>query len=126
MDKKVLLVVDDSVGIVESMSVLFCDDFEVLSATTVTEALAILEKVQPDVILLDYLMPGLNGVHLLREIRQMKMASKIILVTASVWEGVKEEVMDLGVDGFVRKPFDIWEIAAMARGAPPAARAVRP
>ncbi len=116
MDKKVLLVVDDSVGIVESMNVLFSDDFEVFSAATVTEALGILEKIQPDMILLDYLMPGLNGVHLLREIRQMKMASKVILVTASVWEGVKEEVMSLGVDGFVRKPFDIWELEAIARG----------
>jgi CheY-like chemotaxis protein len=51
----------------------------------------------------------------------MKIASKIILFTASVWESVREEVMDLGVDGFIRKPFDIWEIEALARGTAPAA-----
>ncbi|MFV1957614.1 MAG: response regulator [bacterium] len=119
--KKVLLVVDDNIGIIESMDMLFCDDFEVLAATSVTEAMNILGKVQPDIILLDYLMPGLNGIQLLREIKQMKIASKIILFTASVWESVREEVMDLGVDGFIRKPFDIWEIEALARGTAPAA-----
>ena len=114
--KKVLLVVDDNIGIIESMDILFCDDFEVLAASSVTEAMNILRIVQPDIILLDYLMPGLNGIQLLREIKQMKIASKIILFTASVWESVREEVMDLGVDGFIRKPFDIWEIEALARG----------
>jgi len=119
--KKVLLVVDDSIGIIESMDMLFCDDFEVLSASSVTEALNILSKIKPDIIFLDYLMPGLNGIQLLREIKQMKMASRIILFTASVWESVREEVMDLGVDGFIRKPFDICEIEALARGIAPAA-----
>ncbi len=119
--KKVLLVVDDNIGIIESMDILFCDDFEVLAASSVTEAMNILRNVQPDIILLDYLMPGLNGIQLLREIKQMKIASKIILFTASVWESVREEVMDLGVDGFIRKPFDIWEIEALARGTAPAA-----
>ncbi len=119
--KKVLLVVDDNIGIIESMEMLFCEDFEVLAASSVTEAMIILRKVQPDIILLDYLMPGLNGIQLLREIKQMKIASRIILFTASVWESVREEVMDLGVDGFIRKPFDIWEIEALARGIAPAA-----
>lgn len=119
--KKVLLVVDDNIGIIESIDTLFSDDFEVLAACSVTEAMDILSKVQPDVILLDYLMPGLNGIQLLREIKQMKMASKIILFTASVWESVREEVMDLGVDGFIRKPFDIREIEALTRDTAPAA-----
>ncbi len=120
-DKRVLLVVDDNIGIIESMDMLFCDDFKVLAASSVTEALNILSKIKPDIILLDYLMPGLNGIQLLREIKQMKMESRIILFTASVWESVREEVMDLGVDGFIRKPFDIWEIEALARGTAPAA-----
>ena len=80
--KKVLLVVDDNIGIIESMEMLFCEDFEVLAASSVTEAMIILRKVQPDIILLDYLMPGLNGIQLLREIKQMKIASRIILFTA--------------------------------------------
>ncbi len=120
-DKKVLLVVDDNIGIIESMEMLFCDDFKVLAASSVTEAMNILGKIQPDIILLDYLMPGLNGIQLLREIKQMKMASRIILFTASVWESVREEVMDLGVHGFIKKPFDIWEIEALTRDTAPAA-----
>ena len=120
-DKKVLLIVDDNIGIIESMEMLFCDDYRVLAASSVTEALNILGGIKPDIILLDYLMPGLNGIQLLREIKQMKMASRIILFTASVWESVREEVMGLGVDGFIRKPFDIWEIEALARGITPAA-----
>lgn len=120
-DKKVLLIVDDNIGIIESMEMLFCDDYKVLAANSATEAMNIMSKAQPDIIILDYLMPGLNGIQLLREIKQMKMASRIILFTASVWESVREEVMDLGVDGFIRKPFDIWEIEALARGIAPAA-----
>ncbi len=118
-----LLVVDDEKSVRYSFERIFEKYYSVITAEDGEAALRVLDDHinDIDVIFLDVRMPGLNGIQLLREIKQMKMESRIILFTASVWESVREEVMDLGVDGFIRKPFDIWEIEALARGTAPAA-----
>lgn len=109
-ERKVILVVDDHQGILDTIEMLFSEDFDVILALDAAQALDVLRKIEPDMIFLDYMMPGFNGIQLLREIKQMHLDSKIVVVTASVLDEILDEVQWLGVDGLVRKPFDIAQI----------------
>ncbi len=109
-ERKVILVVDDHQGILDTIEMLFSDEFEVILALDAAQALNVLRDIEPDMIFLDYMMPGFNGIQLLREIKQMHLGSKIVVVTASVLDEILDEVQWLGVDGLVRKPFDIAQI----------------
>ena len=109
-ERKIILVVDDHQGILDTIEMLFCDEFEVILALDAAQALNVLRDVEPDMIFLDYMMPGFNGIQLLREIKQMHLGSKIVVVTASVLDEILDEIQWLGVDGLVRKPFDIAQI----------------
>ena len=108
--KEAILVVDDHRGILDTIEVLLGDEFEVIMAADAYRALDVLNEVEPAMILLDCMMPGFNGIQLLREIKQMDLGSKIVVITASVLDEIREEVMWLGVDGFVMKPFDVNQI----------------
>jgi CheY-like chemotaxis protein len=64
---------------------------------------------QPDLILLDYMMPGINGLMTLEQIRQMPGGKRpaALLITASQLRSVEEEAKSVGVVGFLRKPLDL-------------------
>jgi len=109
-ERKVILVVDDHQGILDTIEMLFSDEFDVILALDAAQALNVLRDIEPDMIFLDYMMPGFNGIQLLREIKQMHLGSKIVVVTASVLDEILDEVQWLGVDGLVRKPFDVVQI----------------
>lgn len=109
-ERKVILVVDDHQGILDTIEMLFSDEFEVILAIDASQALSVLRDIEPDMIFLDYMMPGFNGIQLLREIKQMHLGSKIVVVTASVLDEILDEVQWLGVDGLLRKPFDVAQI----------------
>lgn len=109
-ERKVILVVDDHQGILDTIEMLFCDEFDVILAIDAAQALKVLCDIEPAMIFLDYMMPGFNGIQLLREIKQMHLGSKIVVITASVLDEILDEVRWLGVDGLVRKPFDVAQI----------------
>ncbi|MGB3766317.1 MAG: hybrid sensor histidine kinase/response regulator [Phormidesmis sp.] len=79
-------------------------------------ALSYLDSNQPDLILLDIMMPGLDGYEVTRRIRQSKAAPyiPILLVTAHDQSSLSEG-LDSGADDFIRKPFDIDELMARVR-----------
>ena len=79
-------------------------------------ALSYLEENKPDLILLDVMMPGLDGYEVTRRIRQRKAAPYIpvLLVTAHDQSSLAEG-LDSGADDFIRKPFDIDELMARVR-----------
>ena len=79
-------------------------------------ALAYLDSNKPDLILLDVMMPGLDGYEVTRRIRQSKAAPyvPILLVTAHDQSSLAEG-LDSGADDFIRKPFDIDELMARVR-----------
>lgn len=79
-------------------------------------ALSYLEQNKPDLILLDVMMPGLDGYEVTRRIRQNKAAPyiPILLVTAHDQSSLAEG-LDSGADDFIRKPFDIDELMARVR-----------
>ncbi|MFC1523604.1 response regulator [Thermodesulfobacteriota bacterium] len=88
-------------------------DFELKIASDGALALSILEDWQPDIILLDYMMPNLNGYQFLKELRQNKKdTSTTVIVVTGVSE--KDEIVafaKLGIQGYIVKPFRVEDLA---------------
>ena len=111
MDRgKKILVVDDDTGILESFDVLLGEEHEMVSAQSGYEALQKLREAPYQLVFLDIKMPGMNGIEVLRWIRSQPVAPRVVIVTALPNEECEEEARLLGIDAYVRKPFDVGEI----------------
>jgi adenylate cyclase len=113
----VVLVVDDLAPNVRLLeAVLSPKGFRVVTASTGEEALDVLGKEHPDLVLLDIVMPGMNGYEVCRRIRQDPATAflPVIMITAS-GEEQKIRAIEAGADDFVNKPFDQAELLARVR-----------
>src|SRR5581483_10704773 len=110
-----ILIVDDEPHIVDFLEVGFSyEGFRVLVATTGPEAIEMATMHQPDVIILDIMLPGLNGLEVMRRIRK---ASDVAVIMLTAKEGVDDRVMglDTGADDYMTKPFAFKELMARVR-----------
>ena len=109
-----ILVVDDEEHITELLSMgLGINGFEVVRAANGREGLAKVEEVRPDLIVLDVMMPELDGFEVARRLRQVEGAGTripIIFLTARDTTADKVEGLRLGSDDYVTKPFSIEEL----------------
>ena len=102
-----IMVVDDDVLSRESFSRLLNQEgYEALTASSGDEALRLLETVRPDVILLDYKMPGLDGVEVCRRIRGNDKIKNIPIIMITGFPEEKEIAVLAGADDFLDKPTD--------------------
>ncbi|MBE6885428.1 MAG: response regulator transcription factor [Oscillospiraceae bacterium] len=110
-----ILVVDDDINICELLRLyLEKEGFHVLMANDGEQALAKFGKENPDLILLDIMLPGLDGWQVCREIRK-KSNVPIIMLTAKGETFDKVLGLELGADDYVVKPFDTKEIVARVK-----------
>ena len=112
-----LLIVDDDADIVESVRLGFglqWRDVEVISAATGDEALTLVERERPDIVLLDVGLPGRNGYEVLRELRSFSEVP-VVMLTARGETVDKVRGLELGADDYVTKPFDHLELLARVR-----------
>ena len=107
---KKLLVIDDEFGTRESLKEVFCENCDVLTAENGMEGLRLLSKHRADLIILDLVMPGLNGVSFLKEVREIYPDVPVIMISASSADGSIKDALRAGAIGFVRKPFDVEEL----------------
>jgi PleD family two-component response regulator len=117
MQKKVL-VVDDEPHIVKAIRFYLEDeDFEVLTATEGGEALELAEKHQPDLIILDVMMPCMDGFEVCRELRLRSRTRLIPVILLTARESVEDKVrgFELGADDYVTKPFNNRELLARVK-----------
>ena len=109
--KKRVLVVDDDEAIVDMFTELLERDgrFHILTASTGYEAGIITEQFRPDVGLLDFKLPDINGTAVCRTIRSNPAFEhiKIIVISGVADPDEIKELSDAGADEFIRKPFDI-------------------
>jgi len=102
-----ILVVDDDQDFRWTMgNVLQAAGYRVIQAQDGTEAMSMLEKDIPDLVLLDYRMPGQNGLHVARDMKQRIPAVPIIVITAYAEVASAVEAMKMGVYDYVTKPVD--------------------
>ena len=113
-----ILIVDDDEGLVHFLSRFFVGQgLEVRSCHSGTAAQEIVEKEGFDLILLDYKMPGQNGLDTLREIRRLQVKTPIILMTAYGTMDTAIEAMKRGAYDYLLKPFDRAELERLVRDA---------
>ncbi len=114
--KRRILIVDDDEQIVELfVDVLARDDrFEIKTAATGYDAGVLTEQFKPDLMILDYMLPDINGNVVCRTVRQNAELSgmKIIIVSGVVNQEEIDELLKAGADEFVKKPFNIEKLLA--------------
>jgi len=114
--KKRILVVDDDDQIIELfVDVLSRDDrFEVQTAKTGYEAGLLTESFRPSLVILDYMLPDINGNIVCQRIRENPelIGTKIIIVSGVVNPDEISELLKAGADDFVKKPFNIEKLVA--------------
>ena len=109
--KRKVLIVDDDDEIVELMVDILARDgrFETKTASSGYEAGIATEEFRPEVILLDYMLPDINGNVVCQTIRRNPKFEdiKIIIVSGVVREDDIEQLLQSGAEGFIRKPFSV-------------------
>jgi two-component system KDP operon response regulator KdpE len=110
-----VLVADDEPRITKLVSVaLTGEGFRVVTASGGEDALARAEEVRPDIVLLDIVMPDLDGIEVMRLLRERRPVP-VILLTAKGSATDKAKGLDLGADDYIAKPFHPDELAARVR-----------
>jgi len=112
--KKRILIVDDDPAIVEMLQDVLVRDgrFDVRSTSTGYEAGILTQAFNPDLILLDYLLPDINGNVVCRTIRDNSQFSdvRVIFVSGVVNPDEVEQIMKAGADDFIQKPFNVEKL----------------
>jgi two-component system OmpR family response regulator len=111
-----VLVVDDETNIVELLSVsLKFQGFEVYTATNGSAALDKAREVRPDAVILDVMMPGMDGFGVLRRLRADGIDAPALFLTAR--DSLQDKIagLTLGGDDYVTKPFSLEEVVARLR-----------
>jgi len=115
MANKKVLVVDDDVKTVELVKLyLNRDGYRVITSYDGIEALQIAREAHPDLIVLDLMLPGINGLEICRILRS-ESDVPIIMLTAMTTDQDRLTGLDLGADDYVTKPFSPRELAARVR-----------
>ncbi len=104
-----ILIIDDSRTTLEVIKVHLMNlGYDFVTARDASEALAIIQREVPDLIISDLAMPGVSGIELCKKLRLTRDLRKLpfIVVTAQKDDSVRREAFAAGVDGFLRKPID--------------------
>ncbi len=106
MSKRVLVVEDEEIIASMVQDNLEARGYEVLVANSGIEGLRKAEIYEPDLIALDIMMPGLDGIDVLRRLKANKETRDIPVIILSIAEGYQKEGLKLGAAAFIKKPFD--------------------
>src|SRR6476659_8750401 len=124
MDK--LLLIDDEPDVQYSFQRTFgSSEVELLTASSGEEALRIIPKLKPDLVIMDVRMGGISGLETLRKLREMDAKVPVIMMTAYGTTQTAIEAMKLGAYDYLLKPFDVPKLRQVTTAPLNAARAMR-
>lgn len=114
---KKVLIVDDSafMRMLLKEKVSNLGQTEILQAANGKQAIETAKKQKPDLILLDLILPDINGETVLNNIRKAHIDSKVIMITAVGQKPVIERCQKLGISGYIVKPFDDTKITELIK-----------
>ena len=117
MGKSKILVVDDEQMNVELMEGILSKEYDVVTALSGTDALIKVEKTYPDLILLDIMMPNMNGYAVCKTLKSSSntMSIPIVMVTALKEKEDRIKAIEAGADDFLSKPVDMYELNARVK-----------
>src|ERR1051325_1105303 len=110
--KRRVLIVDDEPGVRESLRMVLKTDYETTAVGSAAEALETLGTTPVDVVLLDIVMPGVDGMQLLEELRGGYASLPVIMLTATKTIKTAVQAMKLGAFQYITKPFDVEDLRA--------------
>jgi DNA-binding response OmpR family regulator len=91
------------------------ESFDVLTAADGTEGYRLVRESGPDLVILDLMLPGMNGYEVCQQMRRHGLATPVLMLTAQDGEGNRVQGFDAGVDDYVTKPFSVRELLARIR-----------
>jgi two-component system, NtrC family, response regulator AtoC len=110
-----VLVVDDEVGIRESFEAVLSKEYDLLFASNGPEALRIVSSRDVNLMLLDIRMPGMDGLEVLRHVKELSEQTEVVIVTAVKSLKTAIEAIKLGASDYITKPFDALEILSLIK-----------
>jgi len=112
MDKKKILIADDELNIRSLVSRMLGKDYIVIEATNGEEAIDIAKRQEPDLILMDLMMPQMDGYTACSSIKtdQATKGIPVVMLTGVVHELNKRFAREMGADGYISKPFSADEL----------------
>jgi len=111
-----ILIVEDQEDLLKGLEInLSKEGYQVLKATRGDVAVGLALKENPDLIILDVMLPGMNGLDVCRELRQKGSETPIIMLTAKSEEIDRVLGLEIGADDYVTKPFSLRELLARIR-----------
>ncbi len=111
-----VLVVEDDAAILQGLTdILEAESYDVSTAMDGEAGYAILERDEPDLVILDLMLPKLSGYEVCQRARSEGMTVPILMLTAKSTESDRVIGLDLGADDYVTKPFSIRELLARVR-----------
>ncbi|MDB4965982.1 MAG: two component transcriptional regulator, winged helix family [Myxococcales bacterium] len=113
-----VLIVEDDPSILRGLQMnIGLEGFRTICAHDGEEALALVRSHNPDVILLDMMLPKMGGIDVIKQLRVDDQDTPIIVLSAKDQEGDKVLALSLGADDYVTKPFSVAEVVARIRAA---------
>ena len=116
-NKKILLVEDDFMNMRLAQHILEVEGYTVLKAATAREALEQIESTLPDLILMDAQLPDMDGMTVVRILRENAITRDITILalTACAMKGDRERMLHMGCDGHISKPIDVQDFIDTVR-----------
>ncbi len=113
-----IAVIDDEVNAATALETLLREDgYDVASAHDARTGLLLLEKLEPDVVLTDLRMPGMDGLELLQKVKDARPETMVILMTAYGTVKTAVKAMKLGAEDYLGKPIDVEELEVVLQRA---------
>ncbi len=110
-EKKKVLIIEDETELLTILQIRLSNaQFEVFAASNGTAGLTLAQSVQPDIILLDIMMPGVDGFTILREIKGADATCDIPVIVVTARDRIEDSCLLEGAEGFLTKPFDYKEL----------------
>ena len=110
MNSPVLLLIDDELGVRESLKMVFSKEYRVLEADSIDAAILKVEEGRPSVVLLDVLMPKADGIEVLRRIKTIHPVCEVIMLTGVNSQQLAAKALECGAFDFIGKPFDVVDL----------------
>ena len=117
-NKRILIVEDDFKNMRLAQHILEVEGYTILRATTAQEALEQIESTLPDLILMDVQLPDMDGMTVVRILRENARTkdTTIVALTACAMKGDREKILQMGCNGYISKPIDVHDFINTVRG----------
>lgn len=108
--RKRVLIVDDEPGVRESLRLLLKDRYEIALAEDGDQALSSMDQLKPDLVILDLIMPKIDGIEALKQIKEKRADLPVIILTGTNTVRTAVQAMKLGAVDYLGKPFEVDEL----------------